>query len=190
MSLEQLIHERRTIRKFNASPVSQKLVMELLLKAEQLCPYEGEARWRYVYAATPEAREKLASYVSEKIMDSKMARLTLNKLMKSFHKRFTEAPANIIAVVKTDPDPIKKKEAYGTLCRILQNFQLLAWEQRLGMVWITGPSSFIQSEQFHKRIGLQEDEQFVGLLQIGYFDKIPKGRTRTPAERLWTAVES
>jgi nitroreductase len=190
MSLEQLIRERRTIRKFNASPVSQKLVMELLLKAEQLCLYEGEARWRYVYAGTPEAREKLASYVSEKIMDSKMARLTLNKLMKSFHKRFMEAPANIIAVVKTDPDPIKKKEAYGTLCRILQNFQLLAWEQRLGMVWITGPAPFIQSEQFHKRIGLQKDEQFVGLLQIGYFDKVPKGRTRTHAERLWTAIES
>ncbi|SDZ60001.1 Nitroreductase [Evansella caseinilytica] len=190
MHLEQLIRERRTIRKFNGIPVSENLVMQLMLKAEQLCPYEGEARWRYVYAGTPEAREKLADYLSEKIMGNKMTKLALGKLVESFHKRFMEVPANVIAIAKTDPVPGKNAEAYGRLCRILQNFQLLAWEQQLGMVWKTEPAPVLQNEQFYNRIGLNEDERFVGLLQIGYFDKAPKGRTRTPAERRWTAMES
>jgi len=184
MSLETLIRERRSIRKFNELPVSEDLVKTLLQKAEQLCPYDGEAQWRYVYAGTLEARERLSGYISEKIMESRIAKLALGKVIESYQKRFLAIPAYVIAIAKTDPDPVRNDEIYGTLCRILQNFQLLAWEQSLGMVWITEP--VIQNELFYHRIGLQEGERFVGMLQIGYFDKVPKARARTPAERYWT----
>ncbi|RXZ80334.1 hypothetical protein EBB07_19450 [Paenibacillaceae bacterium] len=184
MSLEHLVRQRRSIRKFNNLPVSQDLIITLLQKAEQLCPYDGEARWRYVYAGTPEARERLADYLIAKFQENKMARLVLGKLSESFHKRFVEVPANVIVIADTNSDPIKHDENYGTVCRIIQNFQLLGWEERLGMVWITEPQ--IQNELFYKRISVQEGERFVGLLQIGYFDKVPKGRARTPAERNWT----
>jgi Nitroreductase len=184
MSLEQLIRERRSIRKFNGMPVPQDLVKRLLHKAEQLCSYDGEARWRYVYAGTPEARERLADYMIEKFQENKIVKLALGMLTESFHKRFVEVPANLIVFAKTDSDPIIHESSYGTVCRIMQNFQLLGWEERLGMVWITEPA--IQSELFFKRVGLQEDERFVGILQIGYFDKAPKGRARTAAERSWT----
>lgn len=188
MSLAQLIRERRSIRKFSPLPVSQDLVMTLLQKAEQLCPYDGEARWRYLYAGTPEARERLADYMIEGAMDNKFARLALGMLADSFRKRVVDAQANVIVMARTDADPVVNDEIYGTVCRILQNFQLLGWEQRLGMVWITEPA--IQNERFFKRIGLQDGERFVGLLQIGYFDKVPKGRARTPAEKYWTEFDN
>lgn len=183
MSLEQLIRSRRTIRKFNNLPVSQELVISLLQRAEQLCPYEGEARWRYVFAGSPEARERLANYMLEKVTDNKVAKLLLGKLSESFHKRIVEVPANVIVIAKKSSNSQINDENYGNVCRILQNFQLLGWEERLGMAWITEP--YIQTETFFERITIQEDERFVGILQIGYFDKQPKGRGRTPAERKW-----
>jgi nitroreductase len=186
MSLEQLIRERRSIRKFNDKPVSQDLIIKLLHKAEQLCSYDGEARWRYVYAGTIEERERLADYVVGRFQENKIVKLVLGKLTESIHKRTAEVPANLIVFANTDSDPIIHDQNFGTVCRIMQNFQLLGWEERLGMVWITEP--MMQNEAFFKGIGLQEDERFVGILQIGYFDKAPKGRTRTPAERNWTEL--
>ena len=184
MSLESLIRERRTVRKFNNLPVSEALVKSLLQKSEQLCPHDGESQWRYVYVGTDEARERLSGYISEKVLESRIARLTLSKVIESYQRRFLKIPAYLIAIADTDHDPIKNEEIYGTICRILQNFQLLSWEQQLGMAWITEP--IIQNELFYKRIGLKEGERFVGMLEIGYFDKSPKARARTTADRYWT----
>lgn len=185
LSLETLIRGRRTIRKFNDKPVPQELVVQLLQKAEQLCDYDGEVRWRYLYAGTQAERERLADYISARAMENRMARITLGPVIQSFRQRLVKVPANLIAIAKTDSDPIKKDEAYGTLCRILQNFQLLAWEQQLGMTWITS-QPIIQNPVFFHRIGLQADERFVGMMHIGYFDRTPRGQVRTPADRYWT----
>ncbi|PWV99467.1 nitroreductase [Paenibacillus cellulosilyticus] len=184
MQLEQLIRERRSIRKYNNLPVSQDLIIKLLQQAERLCSYDGEARWRYVYVGTPEARERLADYMVEKLQDNKIVKLVLSKVTDALHKRVLEVPASLIVIAKTDSNPIIHDQTYGAVCRIMQNLQLLGWEERIGMVWITDP--MIQNERFYKRIGLQEGERFVGIVQMGYFDKAPKGRSRTPAERNWT----
>jgi nitroreductase len=186
MSLEQLIRERRTIRKFNGSPVSQDLLIQLLKKAEQLCPYEGKARWRYIYAGSPVEKERLTGYLLEKITDNKIAKFAMGPLLKPYQKLFSEVPAYIIVLAKREREPLKDDVIYGTVCRILQNFQLLAWEQGLGMAWRTEP--FIQNELFFGNIGMQEDERFVGIILLGHFDKAPKGRPRTPAEQRWTVI--
>ncbi|MBP1989198.1 nitroreductase family protein [Paenibacillus eucommiae] len=185
MSLRTLIRERRSIRKFNDEPVSQEVVMNLLQKADQLCAYNGDVRWRYLYAGTFEERERLADCISAKILGNSLAKIALGTVINRLRKWIIKVPANLITIVKTDLDPVKHDEAYGTLCRILQSFQLLAWEQRLGMVWITS-EPIIQNDVFYNQIGLQEDERFVGLLQIGYFDKAPKGSERTSAEYFLT----
>jgi len=187
VNLEDLIRERRSIRRrYKNLHVSQELVKALLQRAEQLCPYEGEKRWRYVYVGTPEARNQLTDYMFEKMADTKMARLMPGKLIESLKKRYAEVPATLIIIAETDPDSHKRDEIYGTICSIMQNFQLLGWEQRLGMLWNT--ESYIQNELFFKRIGIREKERFVGLLHIGYFHKTPRGRSRTPAERKWTIL--
>jgi len=184
MSWEKTIRERRSIRKFNSDPVTEEQIAALFREAEGLCPYDGQARWRYLYAGTEEARRRLADYLLEKVLDSKMARLVPGKLIEVYRKRFMEAQANVVVIAEKDDDPLKHDENYGTVCRILQNAQLLGWKRKLGMIWVT--ESYIQNETFFARIGLQASERFVGVLQIGYFDKTPKGKSRTPAERFWT----
>lgn len=187
MSLANLIEERRSIRRrYKNLLVSQELVMALLQRAEQLCPYEGETRWRYVYAGTPEAQNQLVDYMFEEMLDTKMGRLMPGKLIESLKRRYIQVPATLIVIAETDPDSHKRDAIYGTVCSIMQNFQLLGWERQLGMLWNT--ESYLQNEIFFKRIGIRENERFVGLLHIGYFDKAPRGRSRTPAEQKWTIL--
>ncbi|MBW7458039.1 nitroreductase family protein [Paenibacillus sepulcri] len=184
MSLSQLVRERRSIRKFNKLPVSQELIVELLEKATEL--YEpGEASsWRFIYAGTPESRQRLADYMISKMKENKLVKLVPNKMMDSIAKRLAEVPASLIVVAETDPDRRKNDEIYAGASSIMQIFQLLGWERGLGMLWDT--ERLIQNELFFSRIGIHEGERLVGILHMGYFDKAPKGRGRTAAEKKWT----
>lgn len=187
MSLAELIRERRSIRRFNELPVAEKLVVELLEKATQLYCSDTAVRWRYVFAGNPEARVRLAEYMLGKMKESKLGRLVPNKMMDVFKKRLEQVPANLIVIAETDPDRRIANENFAAVCSILQIFQLLGWERKLGMLWDTEP--LIQNELFFKRIGVRDGERFVGILHLGYFDKIPKGRARTPAEKKWTVFD-
>ncbi|WP_068785462.1 nitroreductase family protein [Paenibacillus phocaensis] len=183
MNFSQTIRERRTIRKFNTSPVSRELVASLINEAASLYESEGTPRWRCIYAGTPESRERLADYMMAKMLDSKLGKLIPAKMIA---KRVTDIPAHLLVVAESGADQRESDENYAAACSIMQTLQLLAWERGLGVLWDTEP--FVQSESFLASIGVREGERFVGTLHLGYFDKAPKGRKRTPAEQKWTVL--
>ncbi len=59
----------------------------------------------------------------------------------------------------------------------MQNFQLLG-ERGLGCVWKSGGLNY--NPLFIEGIGLTRGQRIVGILHIGYFDKAPEGKARTP----------
>lgn len=187
MSLTALIRERRSIRKFNDVPVSQGLVFELLEQAERLYDPAEKVSLRYIYAGTPDSRNRLVDYMMEPMTASRLGKLIPDKMLGIFKKRFVDIPAHVIVIAETAADRRRSDQNYADVCSIIQNFQLLGWERRLGMLWDT--ESIIQNEIFFKRIGIGEGERFVGILHIGYFDKTPKGRARTLAEKKWTVFQ-
>jgi nitroreductase len=189
MDLEALIRERRSIRKYNQTPVSAQLVAELLKSAAEmnhLHPTEA-LPWRYLYAGSMEARLRLADYMTEQVTQSRLGKLIPGKLVEMYKKKFTDIPAHLIVICDTDPQRGKSESIYAEACAVLQNFQLLAWERELGMVWDTEP--MIQTEAVFKGIGITEQDKFVGIFHIGYFDKAPRGRARTSAEKKWTVAQ-
>ncbi|MNJ78802.1 hypothetical protein D3C77_766500 [compost metagenome] len=66
----------------------------------------------------------------------------------------------------------------------MQNLLLLGWERNLGMTWST--IDFIHSPLFRDGLGVQKGERIVGILHMGYFDKVPKPKPRTSAEKKLT----
>lgn len=187
MSLAELIRERRSIRKCSSRPVEQELVVELLSRATRLQPSVDAVSWRVVYAGTPEARKRLVDCMLEQISQSKLGKLIPGKLLEVIKKRFTDIPAHVIVMSTVGPDRLTNDRNYAAVCGMMQSFQLLGWEQGLGMLWDT--ESMIQHEGFFKGIGLREDERFVGILHLGYYDKAPRSRKRTPAEQKWTVFQ-
>ncbi|MGG6311696.1 nitroreductase family protein [Paenibacillus macerans] len=186
MDFSQTIRERRTIRKFNASPVSQELVVALLNEAAELYESEGTPRWRCIYAGTPESRERLAGFMLGRMKESKLGKLIPSKMIDLYVKRVVDIPAHLIVVAEAATDRRQSDENYAAASSVMQTLQLLSWERGLGVLWDTEP--VVQSESLFAGIGLREGDRFVGVLHMGYFDKAPKGRRRTPAERKWTAI--
>ncbi|RRJ66189.1 nitroreductase [Paenibacillus oralis] len=186
MISSKTIRERRTIRNFNVSPVSRELVESLLKQAAGLYESDGTPRWRCIYIGTPESRRRLVESMLAKTKESRFGKLIPSKMLDILSRRVAEIPGHLIVMAESGADERESDENFAAACGVMQNFQLLGWERGLGMLWDTDP--LIQSELFFTEIGLREGEKFAGILHMGYFDKAPRARKRTPAEQKWTAV--
>lgn len=75
MNISKAIRERRTVRRFNATPIEQELIISLLNKAVSLYETEETPHWRCVHFNTFESRQRLADSMSAKIKESKLGKL-------------------------------------------------------------------------------------------------------------------
>lgn len=187
MDFSKLIVERRSVRKFKAAPVQPEMVESLMHRAAALFEAEGTAQWRCLCYGTPAARERLAGSVMAKVKDSAFGKLIPSRMMDFFAKQMVQTtPALMVFIAGAAPDPRQSDLNYAAVCSIVQNFQLLGWDSGLGMLWYTEP--ILKTASFFKEIGLAEGERFAGIVGIGYVDKTPRARRRTPAEQKWTAI--
>lgn len=185
-NVSQAIRERRTIRKFSARPVELEGIVSLLNEAASLYEAEGTPHWRCLYFATPEAREELADSMIAKMKESHLGKLLPAKITELLKKKVTDIPAHVVFIAESADTQRQRDENYAAVCSIMQNIQLLGWEQGLGMLWYTDP--MFCSESLFTAIGLREGERFAGMMEIGYFEKTPKARKRTPAEERWSII--
>lgn len=186
MNISNVIRERRSIRRYKKAPVEQELIVSLLSKAVSWYESEGTPHWRCVHYGTLDARQKLAESMLTKVKESNLGKIIPSKMTEFFRKQMANSPAILIFIAEAGENQRQSDENYAAVCSIMQNFQLLGWEQGLGMLWFTDP--LVYSETFFKTIGLQKGERLAGILNIGYFEKIPRARKRTPAEKKWATI--
>lgn len=167
-------------------PLQQEVIVSLLNEAAGLYEAEGTPQWRCLYFGTPGSREELAESMMAKVNESNLGKLLPAKMKGLLKKQITATPAHIIFIAEAAETQQQRDVNYAAVCSIMQNVQLLGWEQGLGMLWYSDP--LILSESFYELIGWREGEKFAGMLEIGCFDKAPRGRKRTPAERKWTII--
>ncbi|CAG7650959.1 Putative NAD(P)H nitroreductase YdjA [Paenibacillus solanacearum] len=176
------IKERRSVRLFKSDPVPTPLLLELLNVAVWAPNHENRQPWRFILFKD-EGREVFASamvatYASEE--REKYGVPKYNYLMK--------VPAHLIVIMKEDPRQKQWDEDYAAVCALIQNFQLAAWEQGLGVVWKT--NNYNYNPGFRETAGIRPGEKIVGVLHIGYPEVVPRVQPRTSAEQLLTIVDS
>ncbi|MGO4548878.1 nitroreductase family protein [Paenibacillus sp. 2TAB23] len=186
MEFSATIKERRTIRRFKSTPIKQELIASLLEQAANLYAAEEQPRWRCTYYDTFDARLRLGKSMIAKVKESTFGKLIPDKMMDIYTRQITQTPAHLVFVSEASDDERESDAHYAAVCSIIQNFQLLGWKQGLGMIWYTDP--VIKNEAFYKEIGLKDGERFAGILSVGYFEKTPRARKRTPAEQKWTLL--
>src|SRR5690625_2832485 len=90
-------------------------------------------------------------------------------------------PHHALIYFETETDPVRYEEEYAAVCAFIQNAQLAAWIFGVGMLWTITP--YMHDAEFVRRIGLCPDEEkVVAVMQIGYPEKVPRNRGRTPIQ--------
>ncbi|MGD6803794.1 nitroreductase [Rossellomorea vietnamensis] len=182
-SIKNMIRERRSIREYLNVSVERELVAELLNSAVWAPNHLKTEPWRFIMI-DGESRltmlEGMREYYSSTGFLDNLSETHLEKIKENFLK----TPAHLVVVMREEETEKKWEEAFAATCALIQNFQLLAWEQGLGVVWKTNDHN--ASSLFKHRIGIQGSEKIVGILQLGYPASIPKSKPRKTAEELLT----
>lgn len=181
--LERVVRERRTIRSFSKIDVPEDVLLGLL-EAAVWAPYHSkEEPWRFIIF-TGKGRETfcnavLSTYTAEE----------LERYGQSTARDYCEdIPVHICVVVRQGGDVWRNEEALLAAAAMIQNLQLLAWEERIGLVWKT--NEYNRDEHFARRIGLSANERLAGTLHLGYLpdDAASRSVSRKPAKQLITWI--
>lgn len=179
-AVAQLIKDRRTIRQFKSDPVADEQLLSLLNVAIWAPNHENRQPWRFLLYKG-EGRIALAD-----AMISTYGAEEREKYGRRKREYFLEVPAHLVVVLKEDARQKQWDEDYAATCALIQNFQLAAWEQGLGVVWKTNHYNY--DPKFRNAIHIQPGEKIVAVLHIGYPAIVPPVQKRTPAEELLTII--
>ncbi|WP_236339427.1 nitroreductase family protein [Paenibacillus plantiphilus] len=177
-----VIKGRRSIRQFKKDPVSMELLMSLLNVAVWAPNHGVREPWRFILYKG-DAKAELAEAMLEALSAAEREQYGGGKL-----DYFNHIPLHLLVIMKEDPRPRQWEEDYAAVCCWIQNFQLAAWEEGIGVVWKT--NAFIYDPRFRSRTGVAAGEKIVGLLHIGYPDQIPDPRPRTDAVHYLTVHDT
>ncbi|CAH1197607.1 Putative NAD(P)H nitroreductase YdjA [Paenibacillus plantiphilus] len=180
-TIAALIKERRTVRVFRNDPVSDELLLELLNVAVWAPNHGLREPWRFILYKGEGRRVFTDAVIGAFTPDEKI------KYAETRAEYYMGIPIHLIVILKEDPRQKQWDEDFAAVCCLIQNFQLAAWEQGLGVVWKTNP--YLYDPGFRAATGVQPGEKVIGVLHVGYPDKIPPARPRTAAEKLLTVID-
>ncbi|MEW9673093.1 nitroreductase [Ammoniphilus sp. 3BR4] len=178
--IAKTIRERRSIKShYKSDPIPTELIIELLNDAVWAPNHGFREPWRFIFVPTEQKQnliDDLLTTFSEGEQDK----------MRDY---LGQVSAFLIVIMLEDPRQKQWEENFGAVSALIQNFQLLAWERDLGVVWKTNPH--IYNPKVHQILGVQPGEKVVGFLHLGYFspDHVPIARPRTPVEKKLTIFQ-
>ncbi|SOC43283.1 nitroreductase family protein [Ureibacillus acetophenoni] len=181
LSIRKAIVERRSIKKFNGQPVEREKLMQIIDDAVWAPNHKNREPWRMVVACGDELKD-----LQQLLRDTaipKWRELTAESLEKQMQK-FTTPGAYVFVIVPEDVRQKIRLEDYAAASTMIQNMQLLAWDLGIGSCWKT--PEYLDAPEFRSVIGAKSGERIISMLQLGYFDDIPKARERKKSSEIVT----
>ncbi len=186
-SLEEIIRGRRSIGKMKNEPVPKELVEKLIDAAVWAPNHHGTEPWKFI-VMTGEGRRVLGQAYADIAADS-LKELPeeerKQRLDKEVAKAF-RAPVVIAALCSPSDAPrVNVAEELAAAHAAVQNLLLMAHANGLGAIWRTGDPAY--HPKMKQALGLEGNEQVVGLIYVGYPDVQQPAGKRIPgtAKTVW-----
>ncbi len=194
-TLAALLQSRRSVRKFQARPVSRELIEQVLEAARWAPSPHGKQPWRFVVLTRREVKLQLADRMGDTWrqnleMDRQDTEIVNVRLEKS-RERILNAPVIIIACLyleDLDRYPDEKRQADETIMAIqsigaaIQNMLLMAYDMGLDTGWMCAP--LFCPEVVCEALDLDKRLIPHALVTMGYAAVDPKRRERLPLSSL------
>lgn len=181
LSVRDAIIQRRSIKKFNGQPVDREDLLAIIDDAVWAPNHGNREPWRLVVACGEELA-KLHELLRD-LAIPKWQELSSTTLAKQMEK-FTTPGGYAFVIVPEDVRQKERLEDYAAASIFIQNIQLLAWDRGIGSCWKT--PAFLDQPKFREALKVQSGERVIAMLQVGYFDEVPKGKERKSAVEIVT----
>jgi coenzyme F420-0:L-glutamate ligase/coenzyme F420-1:gamma-L-glutamate ligase len=194
-TLASLLRSRRTVRKYQARPVSRELIEQVLEAARWAPSPHGRQPWRFVVLTRQEVKLQLADRMGDTWrqnleMDGQDTEIVNIRLEKS-RERILKAPVIIIPCLyleDLDRYPDEKRQADEMIMAIqsigaaIQNMLLMAYDMGLDTGWMCAP--LFCPEVVCETLDLDKRLIPHALVTMGYAAADPKRRERLPLSSL------
>ncbi len=169
MNFDEVINQRRSIRKFQDKEVDIK-TLEEIIKAGILAPSAHNRQpWKVAILETDEKND-IATVLEDKAQDDQ-SKITTANIIK-------EAPA-LLAIYYDDKDGNRDHDMLS-LGAFIENMHLKATELGLGSLWIANTNSIKEDISYISSVGYE----CISCLAIGYKNQEPKPRPRKTLEEI------
>ena len=186
MNVSDAIAQRRSIKKFQDTPVTREEI-EALLNAAVLAPNHHLTQpWRF-YVLGPESRRRYGLALGER----KARKLTdpdaANAVREKTAADHVAYPALIAVAQVLHESPETREEDYAAVMQAVDNMMLVAVERGLGTHVRTG--AIMDDPAARAAVGVGEGERIVALLSVGVPAEVPPPKSRQVAAAVTTWVE-
>ena len=187
----QVLHSRRSVRRFQPQPVPEDVVRRILEAATWAPSAHHRQPWRFAVLASLEARSRLAQALGDAFrQDLRADGLSSDQVEAQVvrsHQRIEQAPLAIMLCLDqsagdTYPDASRQQSEHwmGVQSVALAggNLLLAASAEGLGSVWMCAP--LFAPAVAIQALDLPPEWQPQALILLGYLAKIPDPRPRRP----------
>jgi nitroreductase len=172
---------RRTITEFKPDPVPDAVLERALTAGLWAQNHHLTQPWRFVVLG-PKTHRALAEAGAEAQLQSLAAgtdAATRAKVQAGAVQKFMSKPRLVVATSLLSSDALQRREDYAATCCAIQNIQLAAWAEGVGMQWGTG--ILTRKPQTYDLLTLDPAaEEIVGFLYFGYPALVPTSAPRKP----------
>ena len=192
MDVIEAIRTRRTVANFRPDPVPAGDLTRLLALGVWAPNHHLTEPWRFVVAG-PQTQQRLAERFAAWRMakvapDAADAATRRARIGEESARKFMSNPTVVAVAVALDGDEQRRREDYAATCCAIQNVQLAAWAEGVGVKWST--SGVIRDPLAYELLGLDPARyELIALLYVGYPAEFPTRERKLPLELVirWTA---
>lgn len=177
LTYEELLKNRRSIRKYQDKKISSEVLQEILNDTCQAPSAMNRQPWEFIVIQDQKLMERISDESKKNILREIAADPKLKKYEQMLRGRsnvFYNAPCLVIIVGKNVSEFFKQDCALAAAY-----FMFAATAKNLGTCWI-GFGAKIEDPALKKEIGLSEDREIGATLIIGYPQEIPVASPRQP----------
>ncbi len=197
-TLYRIIQGRRSIRRFDRSPIPSEVLQRVLEAATMAPSAHNRQPWRFVILTTMEDKLCLANVLGELLGEDRLADGDdpgqIERDVAQSIERITSAPVVVITCLSMEdmdvyPEGRRNSAEYAmavqSVSMAAQNLLLAAHAEGLGACWLCAP--LFAQDLVQEELSLPEGWEPQGLIVLGYPAEAGKERPRRPMEEvsLW-----
>lgn len=167
MSVQAIIKSRRTVYQFLENSVSEDIILKCLESAIWAPNHKMRQPWFFWTLGEKSKQNFAVVYADNRAKKKSQSPEDYQQIYQKAFDKFIAIPEVVLVGQKLVTNLVDQKEDYAACACAIQNFQLAAHEQGLGVQWSTGP--IINDERSYQILDIRpEDMSIIGALYLGY----------------------
>jgi nitroreductase len=185
MDVEQAIRSRRTIKAFEPRPVDRETLDELLELARWAPNHHLTNPWRFRVVG-PNTLDRLKGAAGE-LAAAEAGPADAAEVARVAAAKLDRAPTLVVCSLVRTEDPVEHEEDHHAAATAAYIVLLAAHARGLAGYWRT--PSVLRTEAGRRAVGLSDEEDFIGLLHLGWAKQEAEAPGREPPAHYVTYLD-